>query len=251
MESNDANDSPLSNEYLLVRELTHRVNNEFASVIGLASLIAARSTNDQVKEALTNLTTLLRKYVVAHRALEMPTYSTVIDASRYIRALCQSIRHAKLDNRDIELELIAPPLPMSSERCWKLGMILSELITNSMRHAFRDHGGNIRIELSKSEQLVECCVTDSGASQGSFRPGEGLKIVEALARELRGTIAHRFGEQGAISILLFPADNTSLEADGRKREHDQVGFDSDGLISRRLKTVLRRVERFNMNASGG
>jgi two-component sensor histidine kinase len=206
VESNNANVSPLSNEYLLVRELTHRINNEFASVIGLASLTAARSTNDQVKEALANLTTLLRKYAIAHRALEMPTYSTVIDASRYIRALCQSIRHAKLDNSNIELELIASPLPMSSERSWKLGMIVSELITNSMRHAFCDDGGKIRIELSKSGPLVECCVTDSGSSRGSNKPGEGLKIVEALAKELRGTIAHQFGEQGAISILLFPVD---------------------------------------------
>ena len=237
MERNDANGSPHSNEYLLVRELTHRVNNEFASVIGLASLIAARSTNDQVKEALTNLTTLLHKYAVAHRALEMPTYSTVIDASRYIRALCQSIRHAKLDHRDIELEFIAPPLPMSSERCWKLGMIVSELITNSMRHAFRDDGGRIRIELSKSGPLVECCATDSGSSRGSYKPGEGLTIVEALAKELRGTIGHRFGEQGAVSILLFPVDNTWPEAEDGTSEHDQVRLDIDTLILRRLNTL--------------
>lgn len=222
MESNDANGSPLSNEYLLVRELTHRINNEFASVIGFASLIATRSSNDQVKEALTNLTTLLHKYAVAHRALEMPTYSTVVDGSRYIRALCQSIRHAKLENRDIALELIAPPLPISSERCWKLGMIVSELITNSMRHAFNDDGGKIRIELSKSGPLVECCVTDSGSSRGSYKPGQGLKIVEALAKELRGTIVHRFGEQGAISILRFPVDNTPPKADERTSEHGQA-----------------------------
>jgi two-component sensor histidine kinase len=237
VEGNNVNGSPQSNEYLLVRELTHRINNEFASVIGLASLIAARSTNDQVKEALTNLTTLLHKHAVAHRALEMPTYTTVIDASRYIRALCQSIRHAKLDYRDIELELIAPPLPMSSERCWKLAMIVSELITNSARHAFRDDGGKIQIELSKSGPLVECCVTDNGSSRGSYKPGEGLKIVEALAKELRGTIVHRFREQGAISMLLFPRDKSSPETDEGTSEHDQVGIDADTLISRRLKTL--------------
>jgi two-component sensor histidine kinase len=238
VETSNANGSLQSNEYLLVRELTHRINNEFASVIGFASLIAARSTNDQVKEALTNLTTLLRKYAVAHKALEMPTYTTMIDASRYIRSLCHSVRQAKLDNRDIELELIAHPLQMSSERCWKLALILSELITNSARHAFCDEGGTIRIELSTSGPLVECCVIDNGSSRGSYKPGEGLKIVEALAKELRGTIVHRFRERGAISMLLFPHDRTLPEADEGTSERDQVEIDADALISRRLKTLF-------------
>jgi hypothetical protein len=47
-------------------------------------------------------------------------------------------------------------------------------------------------------------VTDNGSSQGSIRPGDGLKIVDALARELNGEIFHRFGADGALSVLIFP-----------------------------------------------
>ena len=53
----------------------------------------------------------------------------------------------------IELELASRPLKLRSERCWKLGLIVSELITNSARHAFGDRGGTIQVELSASGSL--------------------------------------------------------------------------------------------------
>jgi two-component sensor histidine kinase len=204
VESIDLNRSPNPNDHLLVRELTHRINNEFASAIGLVSLIAARSASDEIKRALSDIMSLLHAYAGVHRALQIPAYSTVIDASAYIRVLCQSIRRARLDHRNIELALVEHPLQMGSERCWKLGMIVSELITNSARHAFDDRGGTIQIELSGSGPVAQCCVTDNGSSPGSCRPGDGLKIVDALAKELNGEIVHTFGTDGALSVLIFP-----------------------------------------------
>ena len=201
----------VSNDHLLVRELSHRVTNEFASVIGLVSLIAARSTNDDVKDSLSCVMSLLHDYAGAHRALQMPSYGTVVDASQYIRALCHSIRRARLDYRNIELVLVESPLQMRSDRCWKLGMIVSELITNSMRHAFDGRSGTIRVELTESGSSAQCCVMDNGSSRGCHAPGEGLKIVEALARELNGEIAHRFGPEGARSIVIFPNSIETLQ----------------------------------------
>jgi two-component sensor histidine kinase len=176
-------------------------------VIGFVSVLSARSSSDEVRAVLAQVAGLLQKYSGAHRALEMPTYSTVIDASCYLRALCQSLRNAKLAYKDIELVFVEYPLQMHSERCWKLGMIVSELITNSARHAFHGRGGIIRVTLSESGSFAQCCVTDNGSSRLPPSPGEGLKIVEALARELGGTIVHRFGAEGAVSILLFRSNS--------------------------------------------
>jgi two-component sensor histidine kinase len=167
----DTDRSPISDEHLLVREFTHRNNNEFASVIGFISLVAERSANDEVKDTLAGVMSRLHSYAPVHRALEMPTHSSVIDASDYIRVLCQSIRRAKLDYREIELVLVEYLLQMLSERCWRLGMIVSELITNSARHAFDGRGEIIRIELSSFGPFAECCVMDKGSSRGPYRPG--------------------------------------------------------------------------------
>lgn len=206
-----ASDSPNSNDYLLVRELTHRINNELALIIGRASLTAARSTNDEVKTVLAGVTRLLHHCADVNKALEMPTHSTVIDVSDYVRVLCQSIRRARLDDRGIELVLIAHPLQMRSERCWKLGIIVSELITNSVRHAFGGRSGKIQIELSSAGPYVQCCVIDNGSSQGSGVPGKGLKIIEALAKELDGEVVHRFGAEGAVSMLIFPLNSKAQQ----------------------------------------
>jgi two-component sensor histidine kinase len=56
-----AEHSAISNEFLLLRELSHRVKNEFASAIGHVSLIASRSTNEDVKLALAGVADLLHQ----------------------------------------------------------------------------------------------------------------------------------------------------------------------------------------------
>lgn len=206
-------DSANSNGYLLVREFAHRINNELALIIGRATLTAARSTNDEVKTALAAVTRLLNHCADVNKALDMPTHSTVVDVSDYIRVLCQTIRRARLDDRGIELVLVADPLQMQSERCWKLGIIVSELIMNSVRHAFHDCGGRIQIELSNAGPYLQCCVIDDGSSQESAAPGQGLKIIEALTKELDGEIVHRFGAEGTASTLVFPLDCNSRQVE--------------------------------------
>lgn len=190
--------------HLLVRELTHRINNEFASIIGLVSRAALRSREDGVKSALDGIKDILFDHARIHQALQIPDYSTVIDATAYIRALCELIQRAKLDARSIQLTLVVNPLQMRSERCWLLGLILSELIENSVRHAFDGKGGSISVHLSVLGSIVECHVSDSGSSKVPCRSGSGLKIIEALVRELNGKIVYRFGESGSMSMLIFP-----------------------------------------------
>jgi two-component sensor histidine kinase len=199
--------SVISNEFLLLRELSHRINNEFASVINYVSLAASRSTNEDVKLALTGVADLLHRHADVQRALQIPTYSTVIDASRYIRALCRSIRSARLDHRNINLVLVEFPLRLRSEQCWKLGMIIAELITNSSRHAFDDSGGTIQIQISACGPLAQCYIMDNGSSRGPLQPGQGLRIIDALTRDLNGRIDHHFGVGGTTSILRFPIDS--------------------------------------------
>jgi two-component sensor histidine kinase len=65
----------------LISELTHRINNEFASAISLVSLAAVRSSNREVKVALTSVVELLHHYADVYRALQMPEHRTRIDVA--------------------------------------------------------------------------------------------------------------------------------------------------------------------------
>ena len=156
---------------LLVHELTHRINNEIASMISVVSRAAARSGNRDVAIALTGVTELLHHHADVYRALQMPEHRTRIDAADYVKQLCLSISRSKLDDMKISLVLAARPLSMQSDRCWRLGMIVYELVTNAARHAFNGKGGEIRVELLRSGPFVECRVLDNGSAPANIRPG--------------------------------------------------------------------------------
>lgn len=195
---------------LLLREYSHRINNEFASAISAISTVARRSTTDETRGALALIQDQLLNYAQVHHVLQMPEHSCDMDAADYLRGLCKAISRSKLDGKGIELVLVERKLHMNSEQCWRLGLIISELITNAARHAFDERGGVIRVELRPSRSFVECRVTDNGSSEANIRPGHGLKIVAALARSLGGTIEQRFGPRGATSVLVFPANARSV-----------------------------------------
>jgi two-component sensor histidine kinase len=193
-----------SGEMLLVQEMAHRINNELTSTISFVSLTAARSDSGDVKVALAGVLEHLFDHARIYRALQMPTANRWIDAAAYLRELCQAISRSKLQHRGIELVLVERPLQLSATQCWRLGLIVSELITNSCRHAFAEGGGSIRIEFEKRGRRVECRVTDNGSCAKNIRPGQGLKIIENLAHGLNGKVNQRFGDKGAAAIVSFP-----------------------------------------------
>lgn len=196
---------PCVEELTLLNELSHRVKNEFACVIGIVAHAAVRSDNEEVKTALTRVSELLHRFVDVHRAMQRPEYHTYVDAAAHLEGLCASISRSRLDHAKIKLVLAASPLQLQSDRCWRLGLIVYELITNSARHAFANGSGEIRVELCRAGPLVECRVLDNGSAPATIEPGRGLNVVRELAKTLAGKLDHQFGTAGTRSILAFPS----------------------------------------------
>ena len=190
-------------ERVLLRELIHRINNEFSVLIGAVSRTAARSVNHEVRVALANIIELLSHYAELHRALQMPESDTHIDASTYLGNLCLSISRSELVGVRIDL-VLSSPLRLPSEQCWRLGMIVYELVTNAAWHAFGNGNGEIRVELSRAGRFVECKVVDNGSAPAKIQRGRGLRIVDELVKGLDGRLDQRFGQSGSSLILTFP-----------------------------------------------
>jgi two-component sensor histidine kinase len=195
---------PLSEEPLLLDELNHRIVNEFASLIAIVSRAAAASGNDDVKRALRGVAQLLHNYAQVHRALLPPDAGDLVNAEGYLGSLCRSIGRSKLDHMNIDLVLAARPLLLESVRCWRLGMIVTELITNAARHAFAGRPGEVRVELVRTGAFVRCTVSDNGSARGNVRPGRGSRIVEQLVKELNGSFERKFGFAGTTVTVVFP-----------------------------------------------
>jgi two-component sensor histidine kinase len=200
-----ATKAPRPEERLLIRELTHRIANEFASVANMLSLAALRTASPEAKSVLRAVQNRLDRYLEVHRALQMPIAGKVVDACAYLRELCRSISWSKLDSRSIDLVFTEQPLSLKPEQCWLLGMIVYELINNAARHAFDEAGGEIRVEIAQVGQYVECRVSDDGAASVSARPGRGTKIVEDLTARLRGRFKQQLGPYGSEAWVVFLA----------------------------------------------
>ena len=200
-----ASPPPVLEERTLLLELNHRINNELASVINLVSAAAVRADNSEVKAALSDIVELLHEHAEVHRALKMPSRDTLIDAADHLAKLCFAMSRSRLDRMNIHLLFVADPLRLQSERCWRVGLAVYELVTNSVRHAyFEGRDGLIKIELALAGQSVSCRVSDTGTDCRKLKPRQGLSIVGGLAKALGGDVNHVFGADGAACSLVFP-----------------------------------------------
>ena len=191
---------------LLLREFSHRINNEFASAIAIVSIASARAESDVARSALNSVRDQLHSYALVHRALAMPERNLRIDAAESISRLCQAMSEARLSAEGIELIFVEHPVRLDAERCWQMALVVSELITNAARHAFHRRGGSIRVEVAQKGAFIQCSVSDNGCAAAVNRPGCGSRIIRALAESLGGTIERRFERTGTRATLTFPMD---------------------------------------------
>lgn len=191
---------------LLLREMTHRVINEYSSAISLLSLAASRATNSDVKAALKAAADSLDNYVRVHRALQMPAAADAVDLSDYLYKLCQAIYRSRLHERGISLKLAGDRIVVTGEQCWYVGLIISELVTNATKHAFDKRAGSIRVELLLEDGQVYCRIMDDGTAATGHPPGRGSEIIRALAALLGGKIVRAFSAYGTTATLTFPLE---------------------------------------------
>src|SRR5258707_10638635 len=174
---------------LLLRELNHRIRNELNSAVHTISAKAVHSDSVAVKAALLDVVDFLHQCADVHRALRMPDQGRLTDAARYLQQLCFSISKYRLDRLAIRVLFSADDLRLEGERCWKLGLIVSELLTNVARHAqFDARDPELRVGLLLAGNVVKCRVSDNGPAPEPIRRGRGLAIMVRLARSFGGRV---------------------------------------------------------------
>ena len=94
------------------------------------------------------------------------------------------------------------------DRAVPVGLIVNELVTNSVKYAFDEEGGIINVVFRVNESIgeAEISVRDNGRGMGgAARPGAfGLRLVESLAGQLGGTLTRDDVPKGTLTTLRFP-----------------------------------------------
>ena len=242
---------PDSNETMLLRELNHRINDEFSSSISTLSTAAVRADNPEVKLALSNVVDMLQEHANLNRILAVPDGNELVDAAEYIRKLGLAVSRCALEPIGIRLSLVADTLPLEAKRCWRLALAVHELVRNAARHAcFDGRDGAIKIKLSLIDTVVNCIVADNGSISARLKPGRGLQIVGDLAKSLGGRLQYGFGEQFSSFLLVFPVTECELRANRAVALRRSRGARHRKVASRtRSQTARRPLDAFRGGAA--
>ena len=186
---------------MLVEEISHRVLNEYTRAISAISLAAARSTDPGARLTLKEAADELRAYAEAHRVLQAPRMAEMLDLGSYLERICTAMSASTLSASGVRLTLIQNEVSLSADRCWRVGLIVSELITNAARHGLRWGGGDIVVEVTANADKAFCRVDDNGRSNARPTMGRGRTLIDGLAEDLGGYAEWFFGVNG-VSVLL-------------------------------------------------
>jgi two-component sensor histidine kinase len=174
---------PEATSLVLVEEFAHRVLNEYTLAIAGLNLAARGICDVTARGQVTDAADRLFAYAHVHRALAMPTEAHC-DVADYIAKVCSASAKALAPHTRFRLNLEAPDTVLPADICWRLALIVSELIHNAARHG--DPSCEIVVELAANEFELFCRVSNGGGCPSAAKSGRGRHIVLALARELGG-----------------------------------------------------------------
>ena len=189
---------------ILLREMQHRVKNNFQLVLSSISIQKRRSQGAEVHRALDHVASRINAISLAHDQLAPRHEGQTVRLSDYIRALCSAIRQ---QIEDVEVDVEFDELELSIDRALPVGLILNETAMNSIKHAFGPDGGRITVRLVGGIGFGEARLTVSDNGRGIINVsenGSGLKLIASLARQIGGTIEQQSSDSGATTILTFP-----------------------------------------------
>lgn len=195
----------LEEQRSLLREVHHRVNNNFQIISSLLSLQASGAAEPRTREALLEISDRVRSMALVHERLYATMNFSSIDFIEYLLLLCEALSAERPERSGRIVFRIAPgSLLLDMETAVPLGLICNELIVNSIKYAFPDgRQGLISAFLTEEPDGVgTLTLADDGVGLPpgvSFDSDQslGFQLIHALACQAGETVSARPGEWGA------------------------------------------------------
>jgi two-component sensor histidine kinase len=192
------------------REIDHRAKNNFQTVLSLVQLQAARESEPKVKTALQQVADRILAISVAteHLAIRSEDLATV-PLRDHLCGLCEQLERG-LARGDVRVECDVANVTASADTAIHLAIIVNELVTNSLKHAFDDgRSGLVRVHSKLIGDGLELEVADDGGGMKSAArssgTGLGRKLVETFAKHLDAKLEVSSSPAGTSCKILVPA----------------------------------------------
>jgi two-component sensor histidine kinase len=181
---------------ILLREVYHRMKNNFQIVSLLLAAQARQLTDKQAVAALHSVRHRVFAMGLVHQQLTHSEDLQTFDIAHFLKALSKNIIESGAPD-DVKITVQAIPLAVGPDFAIPLGLLVTELVTNSLKHAFPDGAGDISVVLERREGgRIALIVADNGQSTEKAKsapfasqPGRGINIITGLVAQLQGAIA--------------------------------------------------------------
>jgi len=203
----------LAEKEVLLREIHHRVKNNLQIVSSLLYLQEQISASSALAAMLTESRSRIAAMSLVHETLYSSGNLASIDIEAYARSLAGSLEASfGVVQRGIALSIEGESFFLEIDRAIPCGLILNELVTNALKHAFPGgRRGTISIGLAITSSNFEVHVRDDGVgmpmSSNDSRGGLGLLLVPRLTAQLGATI-ERESCEGTLLVLRIPKRST-------------------------------------------
>jgi len=207
----EARNREVAERDLLLAEFEHRVKNNFALVASLLDLQRRRADSPATADALAGAQARVESIARAHRHLYRGGGSPdTIDVRSYLSELCEALAESLFLRAAITLSCSAESAPMPRDRVVSMGLIVNELVTNAVKHAFAGRDvGTIQVAFRGAGDGWILEVRDDGvgmteeALENGREGGLGQRLVDAFARQAGGTLETRSNAQGTVVTLTL------------------------------------------------
>jgi two-component sensor histidine kinase len=199
----------LGRQEVLLKEITHRVKNSLAIVASMLKLQAREVSDPALTPHLEKAAHRVSAVAKAHERIHQGNGPDRLDLGVYVRDVCQDLDDAA-PLRHIEVAA-EPGIMVMTDRAIPIALMINELITNATKYAYEDDQiGNIWVRAARgADDTIELSVRDEGRglpTDFEFRssPGLGMRILDALSRQLNATIEVRRLDPGTEFVVTAP-----------------------------------------------
>jgi len=219
--ANDALVTESRHKSLQLREVAHRVANNFTSLDALLRQRAMASNDPKIKFGFEQASELVHIVARLNTRLSMLDRRGIIDSETSLAYVCDDLEACAPANILVVCDAESHMLPLT----WviSLGLVINELVTNSIKYAFpNNRDGTIRVAFSRNGNFLRLLVEDDGVGMAGKVTGTGMgfPLLQAFSENLKWTVEQRSDARGTSTSVLLPYDaekETSVDAESETR----------------------------------
>lgn len=199
----------LHEKEVLLKEIHHRVKNNLTVISSLLNLQINNATQAESRQLLNDARNRVLSMSLVHQKLYKGENFNKIQFDNYLIELTRDLLFASPLKDVIKLTESLEPCEMDISRAIPLGLIVNEIITNSVKHAFKNYNGNAQITIElKKDRDIHLRISDNGpgfnySENKASTHSLGLSLIESLAEQIDGKISYA-SKNGSHYELIFP-----------------------------------------------